>query len=313
MKRNKSQRYIKYVESIPEDKFKKIGLFQSMISKFKEHSDIKGRDTNMRMVVAKENGDLGEIELEELVCRKGDFVDAFAEGRTYQAVRMLWSDGTWEYGLKMWRNEERIYKRNGKLHPLFAKIGVINEETGKVQDLFNLEHETHVPAWILELIPMYNEKIRDAIQGQDKAVLNGKWTSLSDWEEVYKVMTSSYIVSNAKWQSIDTGKTKTKMAVSVVFDNNKWWTPRKTTWKDRFCKEKFGAISDMLEKESMKVFCYSYVKSIYSNHQKRVREYKLVPVSDILFLKRRSWNGKKRSYDYEEVWNSLDETCKGNV
>lgn len=310
--KNKGKRYIKHVEGIPHDEFKKIGVFQSMLSKFKEHSDSKGHDINMRMVVDA-NGELNTIGIDDIVSTKEDFLNAFSDGRTFLAVKLLWSDGTWEYGFKMWRHADRVYSKNSKLMPLYAKVGVVNEETGEIEDVFDLERESRVPAWILQLIPMWNEKLRDAISAEDVNAVKGTGASYEDWRHVRDVMYSSYVSANAHWDTVKIGKTDKKMAIDLVFDRNKWWTPTMTTWKDKICKQEFGAIAEMLEKEAVKVFCYSYIKSLYCNHMKSVKEYKVIPLSDVLMLQKRNWDNKSGKYVAEEVWNSLDETCKGNV
>ena len=136
MKPNKGK-YIKHVELIPESEFKKLGVFQSMICQFKEHSDVKGHDINMQLVLSGDDGELKTMGIDDIVCRKEDFIDAFSDGRTLVAVKLLWSDGTWEYGLKLWQHAERVYRRNcrhgnrvtvqheltiGKLYICFKKV-----------------------------------------------------------------------------------------------------------------------------------------------------------------------------------------------
>ena len=313
MKKSKrGTRYIKRVELIPEEEFKTLGVFQSMLSRFKEHTSLKGHDHDIRMVVATPDGDLKTMDIEEIVCRKDDFVDAFSDGRTLCAVRMFWSDGSWEYGLKLWESKNRIYRRNCKLESLFAKVGVMNEETGEIEDIFDIDKDSRVPAWILELLPRYNERIRDAICNGDKSIETDT-TSLSDWDQVDKVVCSTYITTNAHWKEIPIGDKKVKLPIGMSFDNRVWWKPVITEWKENICKEEWGTFADILEKGCVKVFCYTYIKSIYHNNHKRVKEYKLIPLSDVLMLKTRKWNSKLNDYEEKEVWNSLDETCKGNV
>ena len=311
-KTKRGTRYIKRVELIPEEEFKTLGVFQSMLSRFKEHTPFKGHDHDMRMVVATPNGDLKTMEIEEIVCRKDDFIDAFSDGRTLCAVKMFWSDGSWEYGLKLWESKIRIYQKNCKLEPLFAKVGVVNEETGEIEDIFDIDKTSRVPAWILELLPRYNERIRDAILNKDNSIETNS-VSFVDWEQVDKVTYSEYITTQAHWEEIPIGGKKVKLPISTVFDGRVWWKPVITEWKDYVCKQEWGAFSDMLEKDTVKVFCYTYLKSIYRNNSKRVREYKLIPMSDVLMLKKRRWDKTTDGYVEDDVWNSLDETCKGNV
>ena len=58
---------------------------------------------------------------------------------------------------------------------------------------------------------------------------------------------------------------------------------------------------------------YTYLKSIYCDKWKYQRVNKLFSAEDVLSIGHRSWNGEKRGYETTEVWNSLDETCRGNV
>ena len=313
MKKSKrGTRYIKRVELIPEEEFKTLGVFQSMIERFKEHSPIKGHDHDMRMLVTTPDGDLKTMEIEEIVCLKDDFMNAFSDGRTLCAVKIIWSDGSWEYGFKLWKRTERIYQKNCKLQSLFAKVGVVNDETGEIEDIFDVDKDSRIPAWILELIPMYNERIRDGLLNNDKSIETNT-VSLEDWQKVQDTLCSEYVTIKARWEDVSVGKEKVKMPIAIVFDRHDWWNPVITEWKDKVCKEEFGALADMLEKDAMKIFCYTYIKSIYCNNYKSVKQYKVIPLSDVLALNVRRWDGDANDWVESEVWNSLDETCKGNV
>lgn len=310
MKKSKrGTRYIKRVELIPEEEFKTLGVFQSMIERFKEHSPLKGHDHDMRMLVTTPNGDLKTMEIEEIVCRKDDFVDAFSDGRTLCAVKLIWSDGSWEYGFKLWERKERIYQKNCKLQSLFAKVGVVNEETNEI----DMDNDSMIPAWILELIPRYNERVHDAIVCGDQSI-ETKMVSLSDWSQVQKVLCSNYVSTNAHWGNVPVCGKSVKMPIDIVFDNRVWWKQAEIPeWKEHMCREQWGDFSRMLNKEATKVFCYAYIKSIYCNNYKQVKEYKVIPISNVLMLTTRKWNDSRQDYEETEVWTSLDETCKGNV
>ena len=312
-------RYIKRVELIPDEEFKTIGVFQSMIERFVEHTPFKGHDHNMRMVVTTPNGDLKTMEIEEIVSRKEDFIDSFSDGRTLCAVKIFWSDGTWEYGLKSWNTRERVYQKNCKLRPLFAKIGIVNEESNEIEDILDIDVNYRFPAWILELIPRYNERIHDGIEKSDDSI-ETKTISIQDWMQVENVIFSDYMSSQACWEEISVGGKKVKLPIDVIFDNRSrdynLWEPNHIELKETLCNEKWGIPVAMLDKQwkkNLKVFCYTYVKSIYFDNCKRVKEYKVIPLSDVLMLKSRKWNNLMRDYEETEVWNSLDETCKGNV
>lgn len=312
MKKN-NDRYIKHVSLIPDDEFKNLGLFKSMMERFESHDGSKANDSHMQMAYLDRNGELKELDIEELVTKKADFIDSWADGRVFCAVKILWSDGTWEYGLKRWNDVTRIYRKNCKLKPLYAKVGVINDETSEIEEISTFDKDSRVPAWILGLMPGYNEKIRDAIHEGNRKSIKGKRVTFEDWSEVDKVMHSEYINTNAHWSVVKLGNTTKHMAISPVFDKRKWWKPILTTWKDKVCKEEFGAMAEMLELCEVKVFCYSYVKSLYCDNWKKVREYQVIPISSVLTLKKHKWNDAAHGWMDEEVWNNLDEACKGNV
>ena len=314
MKKSKrGTRYIKRVELIPEEEFKTLGVFQSMIERFKEHSPLKGHDHDMRMLVTTPNGDLKTMDVEEIVCRKDDFMDAFSDGRTLCAVKLIWSDGTWEYGFKLWENVWRTYRRNRKLFPLFAQIGVLNEETGKIEDIFDIDDNIGIPAWMLELLPRYNERIQDAIDNED-ASIETSMVSLKDWEQVVKLLLNSdYVSKQARWSEVPIGKKLVKMPIDIKFDDRVCWNPVAEEWKKHLCEKKWGTSSDTLNTVAAKVVCYTYIKSLYCDDRRAVTQYKVIPLENVLLLKVRKWDGDTHDWVENEVWNSLDETCKGNV
>ena len=63
----------------------------------------------------------------------------------------------------------------------------------------------------------------------------------------------------------------------------------------------------------MKIYCNQSNKYIYCAHYTSVKAYKVIPMSNVLLLQRRNWSSESNEYIVEEVWNSLDETCKGDV
>ena len=94
---------------------------------------------------------------------------------------------------------------------------------------------------------------------------------------------------------------------------NKYWGPASTVWNENMISGKFGSVCDWIKTDHMTISCYSYLKSIYCNKVKLVKEYKVIPLSDVIMLTKRRWDGNINKFVEEEVWNSLDETCKGNV
>ena len=303
-------RYIKHVELIPPDEFKKHKVFQSMLRTFKQHNATSGHDINMRVVVSTNNGDIKTMEIEDLGCNKNDWFNAFSEERCFYAVKMLWSDGKWEYGIKFRARKDRICRKNGLLKPIYTKIGEV-DENGVIVDALANEDCCREPAWILNMIPMWNERIRDALNVNDRTV-ETRLFSLEDWRDVQRTLDSEYATNHAHIENINIDGKRVKMPVNIVFDRNKHLSPVFTEWKKSVFDKEFGSKS-IYEATHMKIVCYSYLKSIYCNKVKRVKEYKVIPLSDVIMLTKRRWDNNTQKYVEDEVWNSLDETCKGNV
>ena len=305
-----NDRYIKYVELIPPDEFKKNKVFQSMIRAFKEHSDTDGHDMDMRMVVLTKDGDTKNMRILDLVCYKDAWLNSSLDGRCFCAVKMLWSDGNWEYGLKRKFRQERLYRKNGLLKPIYTKIGEVGKN-GLFVDTMSQDYQCGIPAWILNMIPMWNERIRDALNVDDH-IVETKLFSLEDWRDVQRTLDSEYATNHAHIENIKIDGKQVKMPVNIVFDRNKHLSPVFTEWKKSVFDKEFGSEA-IFEAPHMKVVCYSYLKSIYCNKVKRVKEYKVIPLSDVIMLTKRRWDNNTQKYVEDEVWNSLDETCKGNV
>ena len=312
VRKYKRGRYIKGVAYIPENEFQEIGVFQSMMGRFSEHiTPYQCRDSSMRMVVADEKGGTKTMEVDGIVCREKDFTDAFSDGRTFCGVKLFWSDGTWEYGFKMWQNVDRVYRRNCKLYPLYTIIGSIDDKTGELVE--PKLKDTKMPAWVMELIPRYNERIKDGLWANDPSIETST-TSLADWKVVSDVICTNYMNTAAKWMHVDTGAFEGTLPICVGLGAaNKSQSSKKCRWKEEICKKTFGCLPSILDMSGVKVSAYSYLKSIYCNNSKRVKEYKVFPISDVLMLVRRKWDSSTRDYVSTEVWNNLDETCKGNV
>ena len=303
-------RYIKHVELIPPDEFKNLKVFQSMLRTFEKHNSTSGHDIDMKMVVLTKDGDTKIMRIEDLVCNKNDWFNAFSDKSCFCAVKMLWSDGKWEYGFKFRYSKDRICRKNGLLNPVYTKIGEV-DENGVIVDALANEDYCRVPAWILNMIPMWNERIRDALNVDDH-IVETKLFNLDDWRDVQRTLDSEYATNHAHIENIKIDGKQVKMPVNIVFDRNKHLSPVFTEWKKGVFDKEFGSEA-IFEAPHMKVVCYSYLKSIYCNKVKRVKEYKVIPLSDVIMLTKSRWDGSINKYVEDEVWNSLDETCKGNV
>lgn len=306
-------RYIKHVELIPPDEFKNLKVFQSMLRTFKQHNATSGHDIGMKMVVLTKDGDTKIMQIEDLVCSKNDWFNSFSGERCFCAVKMLWSDGKWEYGLKFLARKDRICRKNGLLKPIYTKVGEV-DKNGLIVDTVSQDYPCGIPAWILNMIPMWNERIRDALNRNDPTI-ETKMFNLEDWRNVQRTLNSEYATNHAHIENININGKQMKMPVMIELGENKYWGPASTVWNENenMISGKFGSVCDWIKTDHMTISCYSYLKSIYYNKVKRVKEYKVIPLSDVIMLTKRILDGNINKFVEEEVWNSLDETCKGNV
>lgn len=311
--KNKKTRYIKCVKNIPEQEFRDIPVFQSIMRIFDSNNGTHAENHNRDFkFVVDRDGELVERDIDEIVCRPDDFLNAFSEDRTVMGVKLVWSDGVEEYGFKSWQSKEILHKRNGNLVSIYTKDGVFNEDTGEIEDIFDFDNDCRLPLWIMKLLPMWNEKIRDGVTNRDRSI-ETKFVSLDDWAKVCEVFNSSYTRNSTQWKEVTVAGKKTMRPVSVEFDQHKWFTSAYSSWKDVVCNEEFGQLYQMIEKDAVKVFCYSYLKSIYKDSYTRRKVYDVFPISSLLMIKKHKWSGDTHDYIDTEMWNSLDEACKGNV
>ena len=124
---------------------------------------------------------------------------------------------------------------------------------------------------------------------------------------------SEYATDQAYMKNININGKQVKMPVTIELDENKYWGPASTVWNENMISGKFGSVLDRIQTDHMTISCYSYLKSIYYNKVKYVNEYKVIPLSDVIMLTKAVWNVELHKYTECEVWNSIDETCKGNV
>ena len=102
------------------------------------------------------------------------FKDGFSDTNLLP-VKIHYHDGSWEYGLKWWEDRDIVYQRNRRLVSLFVKSGYVNDHNEEIEDAADTDRDSRIPAWILDLLPRYNEKIRDAgLCHRAYAVLRGE-------------------------------------------------------------------------------------------------------------------------------------------
>lgn len=243
------------------------------------------------------------------------FHDSFSDTNILP-VKIHYHDGSWEYGLKWWEDRDIVYQRNRRLVPLFVKSGYVNDHNEEIEDAADTDRDSRIPAWILDLLPRYNEKIRDALDGLPTDLLPD--VPLEDWNAVRNVVESGYVSEHTQYSEVKLKRRKFKAPVGLSLTRNLPWHAILTTWKDNVCVNEFGIQnSKMIDQTQMVVTAYSYLKSIYADIHRYRKIYKLIPLGDLLFVTKENY---ARDDDHpsghwvdDEVWNNLDQTVAGNV
>ena len=243
------------------------------------------------------------------------FKDGFSDTNLLP-VKIHYHDGSWEYGLKWWEDRDIVYQRNRRLVSLFVKSGYVNDHNEEIEDAADTDRDSRIPAWILDLLPRYNEKIRDAVNGLPTDFPMD--VPLDDWSAVHSVIESGYVTEHTQYSEVKLKKRKFKAPVGLSFSRNLPWQAILTTWKDNVCVNEFGIQkSKMLDQTQMVVTVYSYLKSIYANIHRHRKVYKLIPLGDLLFVSKEKYERDEECPSGycvdDEVWNNLDQTVAGNV
>ena len=308
---------IKRIEVVSLEDLPKAKIIESLANLWlkMENGKPKYEGDELKFSYTDGNGELATRSFRGMVFSIRAFKDGFSDTNLLP-VKIHYRDGSWEYGLKWWQDKDVVYQRNRKLVSLFVKSGYVNDHSEEIEDAADTDRESRVPAWILDLLPRYNEKIRDAVNGVEIDIPPD--VPLEDWESVKDVVESGYVTSFTKYSTVKMKKRSFKAPVGLCFNRHLPWQAVLTTWKDNVCVNEFGIQnSKLIDHTQMIVTVYSYLKSIYENIHKHRKVYTLVPISDILFV-------TKEKYDRDdshpgghwvdnEVWNNLDQTVAGNV
>jgi len=309
---------IKWIEVVSLEDLLKANVIQSLANLWKkvENGKTKYEGDELKFAYIDKNGELVSRKFRGMVFSSKEFRDGFSDTNVLP-VKIHYRDGSWEYGVKWWENKDVVYQRNRKLVSLFVKSGYVNDHSEEIEDAAFTDNDSRVPAWILDLLPRYNEKIRDAVNGVSH---DGVYhdVPLEDWEAVKDVVESGYVTSSTKYTEVKMKRRSFKAPVGLSFTRNLPWQAILTTWKDNVCVNEFGIQnSKMIDHTQMVVTVYSYLKSIYKDIHKYRRVYTLVPISDLLIVTKEKYarddaNPSGHWID-NEVWNNLDQTCHGNI
>ena len=280
---------VKWVEEIAPNELANCKLWQSIRRAI--HSGNSSND--YVMVLSKDDGELEEINIEDVCATYRQLRDSFSDDRIPMFVKLHHFDDTWEYGFKLWRNVAVVHAKNKVLRPIYLMDGRLDKK-GNLTNV-KVTEEMQVPMWMNRLLERYNEKVRDKVLSKDKSVETDDAT-IEDWEKVVALASSAYCGSERTMEVDGTSK----RAMWVCVD------------KRYLDYDIYHNFERPIELPVLKI-AYTYLKSIYCDKWKYQRVNKLFAAEDVLSIGHKSWNGEKRGYETTEVWNSLDETCKGNV
>ena len=308
---------IKRIEVVSLEDLPKAKIIESLANLWlkMENGKPKYEGDELKFFYTDRNGELLSKKFRGMVFSIRAFKDGFSDTNLLP-VKIHYRDGSWEYGIKWWEDKDVVYQRNGKLVPLFVKSGYVNDHSEEIEDAADTDRDSRVPAWILDLLPRYNEKIRDAVNGVEIDIPPD--VPLEDWEAVKDVVESGYVTSFTKYSTVKLKRRRFKAPVGLSFNRHLPWQAILTTWKDNVCVNEFGIQnSKLLDHTQMIVTVYSYLKSIYENIHKHCKVYTLVPISDLLFVTKENYSRDDEHpgghWVDDEVWNNLDQTCRGNI
>ena len=281
---------VKWVEEIAPDELANCRFWQSIRRAIPCNSS-----NDYVMVLSKDDGELEKINIDDVCATYEQLKHSFSTGRIPMFVKLHHFDGTWEYGFKLWRNATVVHARNKVLRPIYLMDGKLDKKGNLTK--VKVSEEMQVPMWMNRLLERYNERIRDKVFSNDKSVETDDAT-IEDWKKVIALASSPYCGGERTMEVDETSK----RAMWVCVDKRHL---------DYDPYHKFERPLD-LEIPVLKI-AYTYLKSIYCDKCKYHRVNKLFAAEDVLSIGHKFWNGDKRDYETIEVWNSLDETCKGNV
>ena len=311
---------IKRIEVVSLEDLPNAKVLQSIANlwKRKESGKMKYEGKSFKFSYIGKNGELDQKSFQGMVFSKKEFNDWFSE--TYVLpVKIRYQDGTWEYGLKWQEDKDIVYQRNRKLVPLFVKCGYVNEHIGEIEDSVETgsDPDSRVPAWILDLLPRYNEKIRDMMANGGFPCKEVQGVPIEDWKLVKNVVDTSYVSSSTKYMEMELKNRKIKAAIGLTFRRRSipWINVIPSKSKVNICVNEFELSNCHLE--NIAVTIYSYLKSIYEDIHSQRKVYGIIPISDLMVV---TMSDFTRDDEHPaghwvdvEVWNNIDQTINGNV
>ena len=311
-----SEPRVKHVELISEKDFNESSALRSIINVFSKMNEVprwehfnSGNSRYLQLTYLDEKGELKKDEFSIVRWDADVFKDSFSSSNTLVPVKMLLEDGTWEIGFKFWDNLHVCQEKNAVLRSIYVKTGYVDDITGEITPIG--KNEAKFPSWLLRMIPMWNEEIRDAIANEDTSIEKKYNCFMEDLVKLKDLIDSSLVTTGAFYSTIDIGGKKETLPMTISFADRRTYVDAGewANWKKELLKKTFGDLVDSLDmSRHLSVACYSYLKSIYVDREKYRSVYGLIRLSNLLSISERGWNDEEKP----ELWNNLEETVKGN-
>ena len=315
---------VKYIEPVSKKEYDDIELFKRL------RSSMSLNDSWHKFHVSGEDGSSKTFQFRSIHNDSNFFKDFFNEGHVVNAIKIWYSDGTFEYGLYYFNYKTITLTKRKVLVPIYIKVGSLNLDNGEIQDDDTL---IQVPGWVLKKMYYYNDGIGEKLDCNASTCSNPKIgvDYLDNFRIVRKYLANPKLTANEVEYSIPPkSNANRKLAWRVTMfpcgnvDDNCYgsatipfasagtyfncfgdgsYTIHNYGYGGREEVHTANAISN--------ISCYSYLKSIYEDVTVKKKVTGIIPASSLLMVTKSNGYGKN-SYDIE-VWNNLDETVKGNL
>ena len=291
-----AERKVKWLEVIPNGDLPKHRSINNVVDAINSHKYGRGMVRLMMSVMSSDSTHVDELHINGIVKDEKEFNDSFND-YTLLPVAIHLEDGSVEYGFKYW-SEVPV-----KMKPRLTSIFLMDDP--KLCDT--------PPWWMERLLPMWNDKIEQAIldafdANENLAAKKMMGVALMDWNMVRGfIKESRYATTNAICVKDGGGHPK---AMEVIMGLDVDSSEKPSCWEAIVKKM---PILEKIHPKNVIVSECTYLKSIYRQvcKSKQRRRYRLIPVESILTIS--DMEMKADANNSHIIWDNLDATLKGNV
>ena len=283
------------------------------------------------------NGNLVEQAVRDVQFGKEAFTNSFNESTSIIPVRIGYVDGSEDTGFKMFDSKRVVNRRNSRLVSLFTRDGTYDMSDGTIIGEYLMNSSSRIPAWLVKLMPFYNENIRSGTASKSISTALHAVMHLNqpDIDSLNDIMLSDAVERDVKYGELkfENGSSVTtayKVDIDVQSSSiEQYYQPIMSTWNEQnICTTESGWLpspknrsgveycyitSDEKTEEFFKLnsryVCCTYLKSVYFDNITIKKVFTVIPVSDILNVIKVDWNNENTM----ELWNNLDSTVSGRL